>query len=182
MIDKYTKQLDRTPWTEKRDQSKGPDYLQTDILTIYCGDAMLVPYGEGFDWLDLRSDYIFYRVPRNGRPHGGNRRRRFCDEQHMTTIPVTHIRWPQLPATDPIAVIIICPPLLDIRPDVGRRPTGSLEKALQRRELPLNTHMDRIVDLVVSPTLFHELFHVAVREDSKQFLSSWHSTNEHGSF
>jgi hypothetical protein len=81
----------------------------------------------------------------------------------MTTIMGEFIRQPSLTPGERTAVIVICPRLLGV--------TGSLDLALQRSELEQVVDMDQIVDqFVVSPTLFHELFHVAAGDGGKRFL------------
>jgi hypothetical protein len=184
MVAQYGKVVDRIPWDEKK-QSSGLYYLRKDELTIYCGDKMFVPDGAQFDWLDERSLYLFMRQSPIAKPHSEDPYKRFCDTPIMTTLMDNQIRQPSLLPGERTAVIVICPVMLDMLPaPFNRRPTGSLDLALQRSELTWNTFMDDLTKgLIVSPPLFHELFHVAADlESNKQPLSIWHSNNEHGHY
>jgi hypothetical protein len=129
---------------------------------------MFMPSGPDFDWFDTQSEWVFIRKAAGALPHSQDPFKKFCSPENlMTTLMASLIANPTLPPGDRTAVIVICPRMLDVLAGTNRRMTATVGNALERRELPWNVHMYTISDTIISPTLFHELCHVAMFNDSK---------------
>jgi hypothetical protein len=164
------------PWKLATQSPADTDHLRIDRLTIYCGDHMLVPYtskdGLDYGWLDTSSYYVFL-----GPAHIGVPNPRFCSPKMLMLALTLRERISPPQAGDDFAVIIICPLMLAATPadspGRGRKVAYNVQQALQAvpnphtghlgPRIPLGTHIDIIAEFhIMSPTLFHELFHVTL--------------------
>jgi hypothetical protein len=156
------------PWTWKAQSPKETDRLRIDKLTIYCGDKMLEPYGTGSDWLDKTTNYVF-RGPIN---HNGDPNSRFCFGQSMQTLTLREQVHPS-PEGASTAAILIWPQMFGVSPTTQKVRTFTIRQALQLKDrIWTGMRMDYMANyVVISPVLFHEMFHAAMSHaPSKQLL------------
>jgi hypothetical protein len=164
--------LERVPW-ELVDQSPpDTDYLYSDRLTLYCGDDMLVPDEHEYQWRDERTNYVFW-----GPEHKGDPDARFCEPgKLMYTLTHRGVIYPPQQDDDDTAVVIICNTVWVPMPEdgIGRghamaydvqqalEPVPNVDTGELEPRFTLGAHMTDICELIISPSLFHEMFHVGL--------------------
>jgi hypothetical protein len=76
-------------------------------MTLYCGDAMLIPFDNRRKWLDMQTKYVFW-----GPVHNGNKQAKWCSSptSNMFSLTLDHIAHPpQQAGGDSASMIVICP-------------------------------------------------------------------------
>jgi hypothetical protein len=164
--------VDRIPWQQYIQDPDRPGYLQRDQVTIYCGTEMMRQM-DGETWYDTESKYVIGRsyiplIDEEGKPGD------FCHKLEMITVVGSDIMLPGLPAGDRTAVIVVCPVILDRMAGIGLPPwhkkvVGTVREA-DKQLVFGETHLDVMASEILSPTMFHEMCHAAMNEDSKEPL------------
>jgi hypothetical protein len=132
---------------------------------------MLVPFDNRRKWLDTQTNYVFW-----GTVHNGNPDAKFCgDTKHnMFTMTLEHRVNPPQKLGGESTVILICPKYLAVVPETGKKRTFSIIQAFNERRIAPLMSTDLVVfRTAMTPTLFHEMFHVAFPgsgSSSKWFL------------
>jgi hypothetical protein len=132
-------------------------------LTIYCGGKNFYPFEYGHEWFDSHTAYVFLR--RDGPPHNRIPQAQFCEAGDvMETLTNDHLNDPVFRDGGRVAAIVLCEPLLVASAQSlnGIRPFGTIYQALSQNAIDFGQHLDNMA--IMSPMLFHEMFHVAIPE------------------
>jgi hypothetical protein len=162
MEGQYAAVIRKLPWQKKDQSPRTVDRLKTDKLNLYCGDKMLTPTGEGNHWFDTQTNYVYT----GEHWHYGDPTAQFCNarqgmdtRQGMVTLIYRDQVHPPARASDMIAVVVICPVLLD------KTRAFTVQKALAEGRIYLGQSLNEIAEVVtLSLLLFHEMFHAALSD------------------
>jgi hypothetical protein len=163
----YQRLAERIPWGKIWQSPRGPDRLDNDKLTIYCGDDMFIPEGDENEWLDVQTQHV---IAGGDHYHYGDETQRLCRPSdtmfHAWTFHPGQDEW------EPGRLVIICEGFLDLRSSVtGQVRAATVREAIAQGRIQFGMSMDWIArEVVLSPALLHEMFHVALtRAGSKSF-------------
>jgi hypothetical protein len=156
MAGQYAAVIRKLPWRREGQSPRTVDRLKVDKLTLYCGDKMLTPTGEGNHWFDTQTNYVYL----SNKWHYGDPTAEFCNAAyHMVTLLHRDQVHPPAQASDQIVLVVICPVMLD------RTRAFTVHQALEQGRIYFGQSLNEISEMVtLSLMLFHEMFHAALSD------------------